>query len=165
MNNTEERIWNYIDGNCTLEEQQAIGLLIEQSEAWRSKYKELLLFNAGMQHLELEEPPMAFTYKVMETLRKQEAQQPLKAAINPKIIKLLAGLFILCIAVLLVPALATIKWTADFSFNRQFNAIQLPALKNVVNGPVIKGFIFFDVLIALALFDGYLRRLNGVKKV
>lgn len=165
MNTIEERIWNYIDGNCTPEEEQAISLLIEQDEAWRSKYQELILFNAELQNLEFEEPPMAFTYNVMETIRTQEARQPLKAAINPNIIKLLAGLFIICIAALLLPTLASIKWTSDFSFSQWFSSIQLPAVKNIFNAPVMKAFIFFDVLAGLALFDGYLRKRNSTKQV
>ena len=42
MNNIEELLWGYIDGNCPLAEQKTIIALIENDEVYRSKYLELL---------------------------------------------------------------------------------------------------------------------------
>jgi anti-sigma factor RsiW len=66
MNSIEEQLWNYIDGTCTPGEQQAISMLIETDENYRRQYEELLALNAEFANIELEEPPMAFTYRVME---------------------------------------------------------------------------------------------------
>src|SRR5271156_1008235 len=112
MNSIEEKIWNYIDGSCTPEEQKAIGLLIEQDEVYRRKYDELVQLNTEFAAIELDEPPMAFTYNVMETIRTEHAQQPLKAAINKRIIKGIGLFFIITISVILIFTLANIHWSA-----------------------------------------------------
>jgi len=87
MNTMEEILWNYIDGNCTADEQKIITSLIDRDEAYRAKYRELLSLNKEFSAIELDEPPMAFTYNVMEAIRTEHAQKPLKAAINKRIIK------------------------------------------------------------------------------
>src|SRR5471030_1947791 len=110
MNNIEESLWNYIDGNCTAGEQKAVSELIAQDEAWRTRYQELLNLNREFSAMELEEPPMAFTYNVMEIIRTEQAQKPLKAAINKRIIKGIAGFFVITITILVIYAMANVKW-------------------------------------------------------
>src|SRR6201996_9687780 len=107
MNTIEEKLWNYIDGTCSEEEKKAIDLLIAQDEVYRRKYEELLALNLEFSKMELDEPPMAFTYNVMETIRTEHAQQPLKAGINKRIIRGIAGFFILSILALLIYALSS----------------------------------------------------------
>ena len=77
------------------EEQKAIDMLIAQDEVYRRKYEELLALNQEFSKMELDEPPMAFTYNVMEAIRAEHAQQPLKAGINKRIIKGISGFFII----------------------------------------------------------------------
>jgi anti-sigma factor RsiW len=77
MSSIEEKLWNYIDGTCTPDEQEAIARLIAQDEIYRRKYNELLKLNAEFAAIELDEPPMAFTYNVMEAIRTENAQQQL----------------------------------------------------------------------------------------
>jgi hypothetical protein len=163
MNSIEEKLWNYIDGSCTAEEQQAIAKLIAQDEVYMRKYHELLKLNEGFASMELDEPSMAFTYNVMETIRTQHAQQPLKATINKRIILGIAVFFIVTIAALVMFALSSVNWhTAD-------TGIKMPEQLNVnhvtsfFTGPVIKGFLFFDVVMGLFLLDTYLRRKSVLK--
>ena len=54
MNTMEERLWSYIDGACSEEEREAIGLLIEQDTAYRSKYEELLSFSRELSKMDLD---------------------------------------------------------------------------------------------------------------
>ena len=108
MNNVEEKLWNYIDGTCSEEEQKAIGTLIAQDETYKRKYEELLALNQEFSKMELDDPPMAFTYNVMETIRSEYAQQPLKAGINKRIIKGIGGFFILSISILVIYMVSTI---------------------------------------------------------
>lgn len=163
MNSIEEKLWNYIDGSCTAEEKQAIAILIAKDEVYMRKYHELLKLNEEFTSMELDEPSMAFTYNVMETIRTQHAQQPLKAAINKRIILGIAIFFIVTIAALVMFALSSVNWhTAD-------NSIKVPEQLSVnhvtsfFTGPVIKGFLFFDVVIGLFLLDTYLRRKSVLK--
>jgi len=164
MNSIEEKLWNYIDGSCTAEEQEAIALLIANDEVYRSKYNELLTLNEAFSTMELEEPSMAFTYNVMETIRTEQAQKPLKAAINNRIIWGIATFFMITIAALVVFALSSVSWSSGGTTTLKMPVhIDLSHVKNYVDGPIVKGFLFFDVVIGLFFLDTYLRRKNLAK--
>jgi hypothetical protein len=164
MNTIEETLWNYIDGNCTADEQKTISRLIASDEAYRLKYKELLNLNKEFSAMELDEPPMAFTYNVMEGIRAEQAQKPLKAAINKRIIMGIAIFFIITITGLLVFTLASIHIPAfDISSNTP-SGLKMPDLSKYISKPLIQGFLFFDIILALYLFDTYFRRKNLQKQ-
>ncbi len=158
MNSIEEKLWNYLDGTCSPEEHEAISRLIATDETYQQKYQELLAFNHELENIELDAPPMAFTYNVMEAIRTEEASKPLKAGIDHRIIKAIAAFFIGTIAILLVIALANSHTDNVHEIVQIPVKVQIPALKNYISGPVLKGFLFFDVVLALFLFDGYLRK-------
>ena len=44
------------------------------------------------------------------------------------------------------------------------SGLKLPDLKNYFSGPVLQGFIFFDVVLVLFLLDTWLRRRNVAKQ-
>jgi hypothetical protein len=162
MKSIEEELWNYIDGTCSIEEREAIDLLIGTDETYREKYLELLALNREIAAMEIEEPSMAFTYNVMETIRAEHAQKPLKAAIDSRIIKIIGGFFVFTIAALLIFMLVNINWSAgNVVTTPSFN---VPDMKNFLSGPILKGFLFFDVVLVLFLFDGFLRKRNMVKQ-
>jgi len=160
MNSIEEQLWSYIDGTCTAEEREQISRLIAHDEAYKEQYQELLQLHNEFGALELDEPPMAFTYNVMEQIRTQEASVPLKAAINKRIIWGIAGFFILTILAVLVVALRDVNWSSSTTTT----ALNVPAQLNVTkvnsffSGPWMKGFLFFDIVLGLFLLDGYLRK-------
>ena len=162
MSNIEEQLWAYIDGTCTAAEHQTISLLIEQDAAWREKYHELLAFNTEITAMELDEPPMAFTYDVMESIRTENAKQPLKAAINTTVIKLIGGFFVFTILAIFVFIFANINWAATGNTGINLPA-KLPDYSGLAKTVLFKGFMFFDVVLALFLFDGFLRRRNASK--
>jgi hypothetical protein len=157
MNDIEEKLWNYIDGSCSDEEQKSISLLIESDDAYKLKYNELLQLNTEFLAMELDEPSMAFTYNVMEAIRTENAQQPLKAAIDKRIIWGIAAFFIITIAAVLLVALGSVNWSAPAAGGFRI-PVKLPQMQNYFSGPVIKGFIFFDIVLSLFLMDGYLRK-------
>ena len=165
MNTVEEKLWNYIDGTCSEEEQKAIGTLIAQDETYKRKYEELLALNQEFSKMELDEPSMAFTYNVMETIRAEHAQQPLKAVINKRIIRGIAGFFILSILALLIYALSSTHISSANISGQMPIALKMPDLKNYFNKQVLEGFVFFDVVLGLFLFDSYLRRKNVSKHI
>lgn len=165
MNTIEERLWNYIDGNCSEEERQAIDMLIASDEAYRSKFEELLSFDKQFAAMELDEPSMGFTYKVMEGIRTEYAMQPLKSAINKRIIRSISGFFIISILLLIVLMMTNLHLTpSNFSVHLP-DSVKLPEIKNYMSGPVLKGFLFFDVVLGLFLLDGWLRRRSVSKQV
>lgn len=167
MNSIEEQLWNYIDGFCTPEERQTIALLIEADARYHSKYNELLELNTEFAAIDVDEPSMAFTYKVMETIRAEHSRQPLKAAINKRIIWGIAAFFMIAITAMLVISLVSVNWGAGsgsglvIKMPQQFN---FNTIKSFVTAPVLKGFLFFDVVMGLFLVDGYLRRKPQTKQ-
>jgi hypothetical protein len=165
MNTVEEKLWNYIDGTCSEDEQKAIGILIAQDETYKRKYEELLALNQEFSKMELDEPPMAFTYNVMETIRTEHAQRPLKAGINKRIIRGIAGFFIVSILAMLIYALSSTHISSANISAQMPVSLKLPDLKNYFNKQVLEGFVFFDVVLGLFLFDSYLRRKNVSKHI
>jgi len=157
MNAIEEKLWDYIDGNCSAEERENIGKLIENDPVYRSKYSALLKLNAGLSALELDEPSMAFTYNVMETIRTENAMKPLKAAINPRIVWGVGIFFALSITLLLIYTLMQFNWSAENTIPVQFD-FTLPKIQDYLSGNVLMAFIFVDIIVALYLLDSYLRK-------
>jgi len=165
MNTIEEKLWNYIDGTCSDEERKAINILIAQDELYRRKYEELLALNQEFSKMEPDEPPMAFTYNVMEAIRAEHAQQPLKAGINKRIIKSISGFFIVSIALLLIYMLSTVHLTPVNISGHIPDNLRLPDIKNYLSKPMLEGFLFFDIVLGLFLFDAWLRRKDVSKRV
>lgn len=165
MNTIEETLWNYIDGNCTADEQKTISALIDRDEVYRIKYQELLKLNKEFSAIELDEPSMAFTYKVVEAIRAEHAQKPLKAVINKRIIKGITIFFVFTISVLLVFTLANMRLAGGNNSGNVFSGLKMPDVTKYLTKPVILGFLFFDVVLALYLFDAFLRRRNLQKQV
>jgi len=165
MNAIEEKLWNYIDGTCAPAEQEAIARLIEHDELYAKKYQELLALNQEFATMELDEPPMAFTYNVMETIRTENALQPLKAAIDKRIIKGIAIFFTLTIVALLVMAFSSID-ISGVKLNITMPAgIKLPNASGILSSSFTKWFLIFDLVLVLFLTDAYLRRRKATKHV
>ncbi|MEO6630564.1 MAG: hypothetical protein ABIN13_02540 [Mucilaginibacter sp.] len=161
MNTIEEKLWNYIDGTCTADEQNAISKLIASDEAFRLKYNELLALNSEFATMELDEPPMAFTYNVIEAVRTEQAQVPLKAAINKRIIMGIAIFFVLTLTGFLVYAFTKMDFASMGSVNLGVKVptnFKIPEVSTHFSKPLVEGFMFFDVVLGLFLLDGWLRR-------
>ncbi|MGF7081696.1 hypothetical protein [Mucilaginibacter sp. UYCu711] len=156
MNNIEEKLWSYIDGTCTAGERAAIDLLLVDDQEYQQTYLELLALNREIAGMELEEPSMAFTYKVMENIRAEHARQPLKTHINNNIIKIIGGFFIITIAAMLIMVLASINWSAAGPVT--VPTFRMPDLSGITNNWIFKGFMFFDVVLLLFVVDGFLRK-------
>jgi hypothetical protein len=165
MNNIEEKLWDYIDGNCSAEEEKTISSLIASDEAYRLKYQDLLNLNKEISGISLDEPPMAFTYNVIEAIRTEQARQPLKAAVNNRIIRSIGAFFVLTLVALLVYTFANVSWSSVHVPSEIPSNLKLPDTSGFFTRPVIQGFFFFDVILGLFLFDSYLRRKKTEKHV
>ena len=165
MNNIEEILWNYIDGNCTTAEMEDITRLITEDEHYSIKYQELLTLNKEFMAIELDEPSMAFTYNVMETVRADHAKSPLKSAINKRIITGISIFFGLTIAVLLVFTFSNISLTSAGGAVNIPAGIKAPDINSLITKPVKLGLVFFDVILGLYLFDKLLRNKRQMKQV
>lgn len=166
MNTIEEKLWNYIDGTCTLAEQDAIAWLIEEDDLYKQKYTELLALNQEFADMELDEPSMAFSYNVMEAIRAEQLA-PLKSTINKKIILGIAAFFVLSILALLAIVLSSIQISGNLFSGLDVKLpanLKLPAANDIFNSTVVKSFFVFDVILALFLTDSYLRRKKAAKE-
>ena len=163
MNSIEEQLWAYIDGTCTPDEHAQLTHLISHNEEYKRQYEELLQLNSEFAAIELDEPPMAFTYNVMEQIRTQEASVPLKAAINSKIIWGVVAFFVLTILIIMGYTLTGIKWETTATTFKAPVKINMPEVSSYFTGPWMKGFLFFDLVVGLFLLDGYLRKLGRAK--
>ncbi|MDB5001777.1 MAG: hypothetical protein JWQ34_2 [Mucilaginibacter sp.] len=164
MNSIEEKLWDYIDGTCTADERAAIDALLTHDEAYQQKYLELLALNREIAAMELDEPSMAFTYNVMETIRADYAKQPLKARINKTLINVIGGFFIVTIVGLFIIMLANINWSAGSPVSSTAAPFKMPGFTKLFTGDVFKGFMFFDVVLGLFLFDSLLRKSTPAKQ-
>ncbi len=165
MNSIEERLWNYIDGNCTADEKQAISLLIAQDDEYKQLYQQLLILNHDIMAIKPDEPSMAFTYNVMEAIRTDYALKPLKATIDHRIIKGITAFFILTIAAILVFVFLNIHFQSASYSSKITTGINLSQISNLTSGIFMKGFLIFDVVLALFLVDAWMRKKNITKSV
>jgi hypothetical protein len=165
MNTIEEILWNYIDGNCTADEQKVIQTLIAEDESYRLKYQELLNLNNDFAAMDMDEPSMAFTYNVMEAVRTEHAKVPLKAAVNKRIIWGIAIFFTVTLLGLLVFTFVSIKWTSQTLPVNMTASFKTPDFNFLKAKPLVEGFLFFDVILGLYLLDGYFRKKVRLKQV
>lgn len=164
MNNMEEQLWAYIDGICSPQEQQTISNLIATDNAWGQKYRELLQLNSEIAGMELDEPPMAFTYNVMEGIRADYARQPLKAHINMAVVKLIGGFFMLTLFVMLAFIAINVDWSAGGTGKVMFDlGNKLPDMSTTFSSPLFKCFMFINIVLGLYLFNGLLHIRNTTK--
>ncbi len=160
--NTEEKLWDYIDGFCTEEERKAIDLLLKTDENYYHKYLELKAFQEQLSLLEIEEPAMNFTFKVMESVREEKILKPLKTAVDQRIIFGIAAFFIGFIVLLLGYIFVNINWASSAQVN--IPAIKIPSVSINFSSVLLKGFLFFDLILGLFFADHYFRKLFFEKK-
>ena len=161
MNTIEEQLWNYIDGNCTPEEQAEIAVKLTVDHHYYTTYQELLKVNDELNKLDFEEPSMSFTRNVMEKVNLELKPVALKTKVDNRIIYSIGGFFTLVLVSIFVYALAT----SNFDYK-----LDLPKMSysfepgKYINHTSLQIFLFFDVVLALIYLDGVLRKRNEQKK-
>ncbi len=161
MNMIEERIWDYLDGLSSLEEQEIITNLIANDPIYKEKYQELLAIQKDIQLLELDEPSMSFTNKVMDKVAFQSKPLSAKAMIDKRIIygisAVLGVLLLACLAI----AFKGIDWSLSATVPVKFNLDQFTSqfkLSSEARKLFLYGFLMFDTIAALMVMDKYLRK-------
>ncbi len=158
MNTIDEKLWDYIDGNCSEEEKKTIETLIAQNDAYRHQYEQILILNQQFSKIELDEPPMAFTYNIMESIRAEQAQIPLKAKVDKRIIRGISIFFVLTILALLIFSLSMIHLSPVHFSTHLPDKLTMPEIGKYFNNSVLKGFLFLDTVLGLYLLDKYLHK-------
>ena len=161
MNTIEEQLWNYIDGNCTPEEQAEITVKLTVDHHYYTTYQELLKVNDELNKLDFEEPSMSFTRNVMEKVNLELKPVALKTKVDNRIIYSIGGFFTLVLVSIFVYALAT----SNFDYK-----LDLPKMSysfepgKYINHTSLQIFLLFDVVLALIYLDGVLRKRNEQKR-
>jgi hypothetical protein len=94
----------------------------------------------------------------MEVIRTENAQVPLKAAVNKRIIRGIGIFFSVTIVALLVLVIASVKWTGVALPANLTAHIKMPEINHNQARVFVQAFVFFDVMLGLYLFDAWLRR-------
>ena len=163
MNPVEDRIWDYIDGFCSLEEQKTISQLIAHDPVYRDKYEELMTLQQSLNQLELDEPSMAFTNKVMDKIALQSQPLTAKSLIDKRIIYGISALFGFMLLACLVVLIKEINWAASItipeSLTVNYNQIGSKfVLSSGVKTGLMYSFLMFDIVAGLMILDKYLRK-------
>lgn len=163
MNPVEDRIWDYIDGFCSLEEKETIAQLIINDPVYRDKYAELMDLQQSLSLMELDEPAMAFTHKVMDKIAMQNQPLSAKASIDKRIIYGISSLFGLMLLVCLVVIIKEIDWSASVTLpeNLKVNYKALESnfhLSVATKTTLMYSFFMFDIIAGLMILDKYLRK-------
>lgn len=153
--NTEERLWNFIDGTASADEQSVIEQLVQTDNAWKAKYHELLEVNKLLQSSELEAPSLRFHKNVMEEIAKMHIAPATKSYINKKIIWGLGFFFIALLLGILVYGFGQMVFTngEESVVTKNFNKIDF---SKFFNNNWVNAFMMINVVLGLVLLDNYL---------
>ena len=163
MKAIEKELWDYIDGVSTPQEQSETAERIRQDPAVAVLYRELLSFHTGLAGLEPEQPSMGFTRNVMDAVR--QAPAPAPVVIDKRLIigisAFFGTVFLVLFSVLLFSvdsAQEPVLFPADLSIP--------PAVHQAVSdGKYMTVFYMADVVLALYMLDGFLRKRLLSKKL
>ncbi len=98
MDNREERLWAYIDGQSSEAEREGISVLLTTDDDWRTQYELLLQVHHSIAVAMVpDEPSMRFSKNVMEAIGNERIAPATVRYINPWVIRGLAAVFLFSI--------------------------------------------------------------------
>jgi hypothetical protein len=151
----EERLWEYIDGFATPDEQSVIEQLLKENAGWKSKYSELLKTEELLRSSELEQPSLRFTKNVMEEISRLHIAPATKTYINKKIIWGIATFFFVLITGFLIYGFAQMQWNvpSDSGVLKKVNSFDF---SKMFSNTWVNVFMMLNVIVGLFLLDNYL---------
>ena len=149
----EERIWEYIDGFSNPDDLPVVKRLIEENQAWREKYNELIEVNQLLHSTELEEPSMRFTKNVMEEITRLHIAPAASSYINHRIIWGIGIFFIVLIVGFLIYGFGQIDWNASPDKSMLPVDIRNVDYSAFFNNTYINIFMMLNVVLGLMLLD------------
>ncbi len=164
----EKRIWEYIDGSCSLQDAKDVAGLIQTDPEYAALYQELTALNESMEGFELDEPSMSFNRNLMEKISAEPVPGSLKSLIDKRIINGIAGFFLVTIFALVLIAILKIDWSGAYTLSiTGSSTLKLPNLNlsSSTSNVLLTGLYFFDAILGLYLLDMWLRRPEKIKKI
>ena len=156
----EDLLWEYIDGQISRTEMEAVNRRILENSEWRIKYEELKTIHALLQKNELDMPSLRFTKNVMEEIAKYQVAPATKNYINKNVIRGITAFFLIMIGGLFIYFLGQLHWSGDPS-GSLIPAYTLDARKlswgKLLNNTYVNIFIGINVILGLILIDKYMQ--------
>jgi anti-sigma factor RsiW len=142
----ELQLWEYIDGTGDAATKAHVEHKIATDAEWEKLYKELSALNSLIAETEMEQPSMRFSKNVMEIIAQTTVAPIVKRYINPLIIRLIAGFFIVSMLILIAYSFsaAEISMSESSRFSGLLNSNLLTILSWI---SVVTGLVFIDALL------------------
>ncbi len=152
--NTEERLWDYIDGISSQQEKTVIEQLLESNAEWKAKYSELLEVQQLLHSSELEAPSLRFTKNVMEEIAKMHIAPATKNYINKRIVWGIGFFFITLIVGFLIYGFGQVDWTVqgDMRIPIEFGKVDF---SKMFSNDLVNAFMIINIILGLFLLDRY----------
>lgn len=153
----EMQIWEYLDGQCSKEEELRIEELIAKDELWHKKHAKMLLVHTNLNtNLELEHPSLRFSQNVMDAIAKEQIAPATKFYLNKWVIRGIAAFFIIVISALLMDVLSTTKISgSDRSILPEISSFSLPSIPS---SAMLYCFLLLNIIAGLVFVDTILRK-------
>jgi hypothetical protein len=132
----DERLWDFIDGNCEPAEKATIEELLATNLDWQRTYRELLNMQQLLDSSGLDAPSLRFTKTVMEKIAQFQVAPATQSYINKNIIRGIGAFFLTMILGLVIYFLEQVKWTTaagDDSSSRLLKSVPDLGLENKID--------------------------------
>ena len=151
----DECLWDYIDGQSSINERSTVEKLLESNMEWKQKYHELLETHKLLNSSELEGPSFRFTKNVMEEIAKYHIAPATKTYINKKIIWGIGIFFITLFVAFLVYGFAQMDWTSNSDTNFPIDLSKVD-FNRFFSNAYVNIFMMVNIVLGLFLLDNYL---------
>lgn len=137
---TDNRLWDYIDGVCTPDEAKEIALLVAGNTDWKLRYETLLQLHLQLQQTEPAHPSMRFTQNIMDEITALPVPGKIKVKVNTKAIRVIATAAFIISLLILVYSFIRLDWFTTNTTTRHLlegfqinkSSIHLLAVINIV---------------------------------
>ncbi|WP_423146450.1 anti-sigma factor family protein [Rubrolithibacter danxiaensis] len=153
----EQRIWDYLDNNCSPKEREEIQSLIQTDPDYKTVYQELKDINDSLKGVELDEPSMSFTRNVMDKIKTEPVPGSIQSIIDKRIILGITYFFLFTILALLVMLFTQVDWSSNLPEQAGYKLPELQ-VSDTAKGWLKNAFLFSDIIIGLYFLDNYLRK-------
>jgi hypothetical protein len=161
----EDRLWDFIDGRSSPEEQALVRKLITDDPEWKRLHNEFMRVDLAMNRQELDAPSLRFTKNVMEQIARYHVAPATKNYIDRNVIRGITAFFLVMIIGILVYFIGQFHWVAT-STDNLVSSYHLDANKlgwgKLLNDSSVNIFILVNVVLGFTLLDRYLQ---GKKKL
>lgn len=157
FNDTDTRLFDYLDGRLSLEEKKSFEKALSNSPALQKQVDEQRLLEGSLRILKLEEPSQAFAQNVMNRIN--QSSQGYSLSIRNGIFLLVGVMVVSLIATLLVQA-GVFDATGSLSAPTNMGGLSeyikqpLPSISIPINGKlIVNGIILLNLAIGFVILD------------